>query len=258
MFHTYEMIGGKDLWIVESHHHALHAWAIMRRRLSAPPSLITLDHHTDLKHAFLVHCFKMLGAKKADSEFRNFSVSESSKIDFRSDDSVFDAIKNLKYDEHVHAAHLANIIGDAYVSMGSGPVGCSAPGAWATVFHDLCIPPCGRPFHNDTCSKRVADHVIDDKLLLPRILKIEAGLGGAIEDHPFILDIDLDVFATQSAVEPASCNGFYRLIRSSIGISIAMERYCVKDGALPGENINADLLLESVKQHISKAMAGGH
>jgi hypothetical protein len=90
---------------------------------------------------------------------------------------------------------------------------------------------------------------------LPRIAGIEAAWGVAIEGHPFILDIDLDVFATQSAMDcvaqqllPAHPIFHWNLY--------SMDRRCVTDDALPGENINADLLLASAKRHIAKAVGG--
>jgi hypothetical protein len=47
MFHKKITIGGKDVYIVESHHCVLEPWAEIRRCLSAEPALLTLDHHTD-------------------------------------------------------------------------------------------------------------------------------------------------------------------------------------------------------------------
>jgi len=53
------LVSGKAVYEFESHNAALLAWADIRRR-SGPlePILITLDHHTDTRAAFLVATYR--------------------------------------------------------------------------------------------------------------------------------------------------------------------------------------------------------
>jgi hypothetical protein len=44
---------GKQVFLVDDHHKVLAAWALIRRKLLAAPNLITIDHHTDTREAFL-------------------------------------------------------------------------------------------------------------------------------------------------------------------------------------------------------------
>ena len=112
-FFQHQSIKGKDVYVVDDHHKALAAWALIRRPLAAAPNLITLDHHTDTHEAFLRYGFWEHEKKRvpdADA-FRSQLVAQ---IDYASDSTIEAAIANLKHDEHINAATMSRILGKAF------------------------------------------------------------------------------------------------------------------------------------------------
>lgn len=69
----------------------------------------------------------------------------------------------------------------------------------------------------------------------------------------YILDVDLDYFQTRKSIEPEDARTFYRLIRESGIITVALEPACVESGRLEGETITSDFLLARLLEHIEKA-----
>ena len=66
--HTHEAINGKDVFIVQDHHHALAPWSRVRSMHEKAPILISLDHHTDSKPAYLIHMSHVHGEDKVNNE----------------------------------------------------------------------------------------------------------------------------------------------------------------------------------------------
>ncbi|MBP8275728.1 MAG: UPF0489 family protein [Propionivibrio sp.] len=89
VFFKRHAVKGKDIYVVDDHHKALAAWALVRRSLNAAPNLITIDHHTDTHEAFLghVHWEAYEGRVEDQEEFR---VRLVARIDWRSDTTVFE------------------------------------------------------------------------------------------------------------------------------------------------------------------------
>jgi hypothetical protein len=81
--------------------------------------------------------------------------------------------------------------------------------------------------HDDDCSIAIANLVIDDSRLAPLISVIEKSF--SIENTPYILDIDLDVFNTRAAISPPRSDLFRRLIHHAELITIAREKDCVEN-----------------------------
>ena len=75
-----------------------------------------------------------------------------------------------------------------------------------------------------------------------------------LEAQPYILDIDLDVFHSRQAIEPADRTTFYRLIRNAVAITVATEAECVEDLKFDGETIDAEFLLARLMEHIKAAL----
>ncbi len=113
VFFKRHAIKGKDIYVVDDHHKALAAWALVRRSLNAAPNLITIDHHTDTHEAFLGHAhWEAYEGRVEDQE--EFRVGLVARIDWRSDTSVAEAIDNLRHDEHIDAATCCGALGDAF------------------------------------------------------------------------------------------------------------------------------------------------
>lgn len=284
---TREMINSKDVYIFRDHHHALLPWSKIRGDFETAPILITLDHHTDTRPAYLNHMFHTYG----EDSVNNVEIRESlaSKVVYSSEGSVNEAIQNLRHDEHIHAAILSDIIKFAFViqlndsigtvsveqkkyrevRFGNGPpwknnveypqppFTYEVPSNGIFVIPTLCLPWCDRKTHNDECQKELYDSVLEDYFLQEKIregneMAIFAGIE-SIEEQNYILDIDLDYFHTEKSVMPKSATIFSRLICNASAITIALEPSCVTSLALEGESISSEYLLEKVKEHIACA-----
>mgnify|MGYP000193827666 CR=1 FL=1 len=196
--YTCETINSKDVYIFRDHHHALLPLSIIRGDFETAPILITLDHHTDTRPAYLNHMFHTYGEDSVDSiELRE---SLASKVIYSLEDSVNAAIQNLRHDEHIHAAILSDIIKFAFViqlndSTGTvsvehkkyiedrfangpqwnnveypqPPFTYDVPSNGIFVIPTLCLPRCDRMPHNDECQKELYDSVLEDYFLQEKI-----------------------------------------------------------------------------------------
>lgn len=280
-------IGGKDVYVVDDHHYALAPWALMRRRLGRAPNLITLDHHTDVHEAFLGHAH--LETYESGGDAWALARDLVKCIDWQNDQSLLWAIEHLRHDEHIDAATLSGVLNYAFciqLSDHSGnpsieqqaydadrqarwpqppslpppcrPMTYGDPGNRIFVISHDCAIGCNRMPHNDDCVVEQGNMVIesiylDDQLArgseMSRCVGIEY-----LEAQPYILDIDLDVFHSRQAIEPADRTTFYRLIRNAVAITVATEAECVEDLKFDGETIDAEFLLARLMEHIKAAL----
>jgi hypothetical protein len=283
----HENIRGKDIYIVDEHHHALAAWASVRRKLARAPNLITIDHHTDTHEAFLGHAHILLQNDQGDP----WALAETfvRQIDFRDEQSVERAIHLLRHDEHINAATMADILGYAFciqLSDGGGnqsieqlayaadrktrwpqPPAVPAPRRPMTytkpddhifaVSHDCAIG-CNKVPHDDDCLIQHGKMIIESNYLddqMARVAEMSRCVGIThLEDMPYILDIDLDAFHCRKAINPDDPSTFYRLIRNSTMITIATEAECVEELKFEGETIDVDMLLARLLEHIETAL----
>lgn len=112
-FFKHHAIKGKDISVVDDHHKALAAWVLVRRSLTIPPNLITIDHHTDTIEAFLHHShWEVYEGRTEDQEV--FRIGLVAQIDWRSDESIAETIGILWHDEHIDAATASGVLGDAF------------------------------------------------------------------------------------------------------------------------------------------------
>ena len=79
-------INGKKIFIVESHHHALWPWSLIKRGLENPLVLVSLDHHTDCRPAF--HAHRCTESKFDDVIYARMLDPLISKFNYRDDESV--------------------------------------------------------------------------------------------------------------------------------------------------------------------------
>ncbi len=257
-FHQFE-ISGKAVYVVDDHHKALAAWATERRKLTSPPYLLTIDHHTDTDEAFRGHvCF---------AAYENHLVDENAlaakliaAIDWSSDVSVSEAIGKLHHDEHIHAATKSDTLAASFsiqLSDQDGYVEPNEDGIY--VVPHKCAVGCRKKVYDDECAVHHALEIIEARYLddqLRRIGAIAVGLGlPNIECLPYILDVDLDAFHSIKAVNPDDASTFHRLIRGSLAITIATEAKCVEELWKDEKNEpSADQLLTAVIGHIRVAL----
>lgn len=279
--------GGKDVYVVDDHHYALAPWALMRRRLGRAPNLITLDHHTDVHEAFLGHAH--LETYESGGDAWALARDLVKRIDWQNDQSLLWAIEHLRHDEHIDAATLSGVLNYAFCIQLSDhggnpsieqqeydadrqarwpqptklppprrPMTYEDPANHIFVISHDCAIGCNRMPHNDDCVVEHGNMVIesiylDDQLTRGTEMSRSVGIDH-LEAQPYILDIDLDVFHSRQAIEPADRTTFYRLIRNAVAITVATEAECVEELKFDGEEIDADFLLARVVEHIQAAL----
>jgi hypothetical protein len=275
--YKYHSIAGKDVFTVVSHHHALLPWSIIRRRLSSAPNLITLDHHTDTLPPFLLDIYIKYESQREDLD-RDASMRASllQKISWRNEDTVRTAISRLHHDEHIRTGTQTDILNYAFVIHLEGSCETQSiemkryekenppPYRWGHEYPPSPIPPYTYDQPEDktfilpsNCSVGYYNRVIEGGNL-SNLLKIVGEMAQAVEIPNFettkyILDIDLDYFHTNKAIEPDDPSVFYRLIRNAEAITIAIEEECTLKLQSDGENISVQTLLMKLDEHIAMA-----
>ena len=281
--------GPKIVYVVEAHHCVLIPWAIERRKLAAAPNLITLDHHTDTRPAFLGYAF---GAQSEGTEEERRGKREAmcEELNWSNDDALERAVLKLRNDEHIDAATTAGILNCAYiiqlcnhsgtlsvqereyferkygtfpwkedVDPPSRPFTYELPKNRIFELGSICAIGCDKSPHDDDCLKKHYDQVLEtvyleDHLFRASEMARSTGLS-SIGQGPYLLDLDLDYFHTEAAVRPTDPAAFHNLIRNATAITIATEPMFVANMKLEGEDIDADLLLDQVLQHVAAACA---
>lgn len=261
---SHHIICGKDVYVVDDHHHALAPWALIRRRLAQAPNLITIDHHTDVHEAFLGHAH--LETYESGGDAWDLAKELVDRIDRQDNQSLLWAIERLRHDEHIDAATLSGILSYAFCiqlsdSGGNPPIigntYADPPNHIFVISHDCAIG-CTRMPHNDDCVVEHGNMIIesiylDDQMVRGAEMSRCVGIDH-LESQPYILDIDLDAFHSRQAIEPADRTTFYRLIRNAVAITVATEAECVDELKFDGETIDADFLLVRLVDHIKAAI----
>lgn len=285
----HRVIKGKDIYVVDAHHHALAAWALVRRASTQPPNLITIDHHTDIHEAFLGYAWMEHYERRADDEVA-LREQLTSRIDWKDDASLQDAIAKLRHDEHICAATQSGVLGQAYciqLSDGGGfqsieesafaedrqarwpnpptlpkptrPMTYAATAERMYVIPAPCYIGCATRPHNDDCVTRHALEIVEARYLEDQLVRgseISRCFGlPNLEASPYILDIDLDAFHSRKAITPDDPSTLHRLIRNSVAITIATEPECVKElWHDKDDRMDSDELLAALLHHIDAAL----
>ena len=107
------LVEGKAVYVVDDHHKALAAWALIRRKLAAAPYLLTIDHHTDTDDAFAGYV-SLTTFDNPSLDGQALAAELLAAIDWLSDDSLADAIAKLKHDEHIYAATRSGVLAASF------------------------------------------------------------------------------------------------------------------------------------------------
>lgn len=287
-------VAEKRVFIVDDHHKAFAAWALVRRELDEAPLLISFDHHTDTMPAYgNVSAVKHPYNDEARIAYRDELIAG---LGWTTDEEVLRSVAKLKHDEHIDAAALCGILAASFSiqldDMGGWPTSVEVqayydrmkgnpwergpqepepqpPFTFAeppennvfVVAHECFIGCEGRP-HTDAClpthyGQIIESVYVEDQLSRAGEMARCIGVDGGLESRPYILDIDLDVFHTAGSTEPKDPATFYRLIRGALAITIATEAECVDDLWLDDDDkLTAQELLGRVLAHIEQALAG--
>jgi hypothetical protein len=247
-------IGGKDVYIVTAHHFVLGSWAEIRRTQATAPALITLDHHTDTMPAFDGYRHR---ATKGDHDAMDAMLPGLlAGINWNDEDSLVRAVHKLQYDEHIRAAIPSDIISRAFVINLSGETWTEHDGIYEA--GAICAIDCTKRPHDDACvithAAQVLESVyLDHELAQANAMAQEDGLPMA-ETAPYILDIDLDYFHSEKAINPDDPSTFYRLVRNAVAVTVALEPECVEELRCKGSAVTSTSLLDRLKEHIDAAM----
>lgn len=233
--------GGRTIHYAKSHHHVLKAWAWHRRldRSGPAPTLLTLDHHTDLRPAF----GSAWSVAKPDEDptpsviaaFAKPCIAQLSGLKAKDVEML---VSELRYDEHIDAAQQAGIVGDVFLyQSGSGD-----------------DPSKGRHIVKiDGWDKAAMDNALEPAELGRFTAEVAAKTGKPLTDLHYILDVDLDFFSTESSIKPADASLWHALIRNASLITVALEPGCVRSCRQPDERITASSLFTELRRHMSTA-----
>ncbi len=223
-----------EVFAAEEHHQVLVPWSRLRRRLTSPPAVLTLDHHTDVMPAF---------GRFADG---NESLRRSliSDFDFRSDSSVRSAVSVLRHDEHIDLALRSGIISESLIIAHENFTVPAHPDI--KIYVDPLWPDAHTMLNNAEAFRPYADRMLESGFLS------QAGFRAA---H-WILDIDLDCLLTARSVMPSAPEYFRFLWHRSELVTVSMERDWVRLLRLPGENIDSDYLLDALLELCGGVIAG--
>lgn len=123
--------------------------------------------------------------------------------------------------------------------------------------HD-CYPSCKKMPHNDECKKFLHKQAIETKFIRYKFeifnqMCPKLSINNILMDN-YILDIDLDYFHNKKSIHPNNPMEFYKLIKNSYIITIALEQEYFKE---PGYEFNCnpvDYILEEILKHVERAM----
>ena len=280
-------INDKKVDVYPDHHMVLTSWARFRQRLDSPPFLVSLDHHTDTRPAFLAATFDVNKTRSNEIEMQRM-ISE---IDFTEIGSVAKAVENLRHDEHIDAGIKSRIISKAFVisydSSSDSPSSYEEteyrkqvqktmfsrhlrpeppkrpftyPEAEIYLVENLCAIGCQRYPHDDDCTIPHYNQALESILLEEKmsiIREMSPGLFTGLDfNTPYILDIDLDYFHTCKSVMPSDNAAFYKLIKGAGLITIATEESFInewRDEHAFDKDLHVDFLLERLLDHIKVA-----
>ncbi len=191
-----EIIGGKTVYLVEDHHHALLPWREICRELGTPPHILTIDHHTDTLPAF-THWNEVNG------------TSHPVQI------PAEQALPDLRHDEHFDFAVRNGIIRSAAIfshvnfALDVNPA--------LTIVHE---PPA------DESPETLETYYA--KVLESDFLRRNLQLAPLLPGVPYVLDIDLDCFKGVRSVSPEDSAVFLELVRNAAAVTICRERDWVR------------------------------
>ncbi|MGE3975264.1 MAG: UPF0489 family protein [Bdellovibrionales bacterium] len=237
----------KTVFVVESHHNVLPAWAQLRSALQEPPRLITLDHHTDTSKPFRNFLNKMYSSEDPQLEImRSHFIS---KIDFKNLAVLSETLKNLSNDEHVITAIQSRIISSAFV------IAHKAQNTDLSVYQEHQVM-CRTVEQQSPLKRNDYDQVLESIFLDELIGSFNTSLSElkqkALCEVPYILDIDLDYFNTRASIHPKNAETFLKLVSGAALVTVATEPEYVKHCSLDAD-LSSEELLKSLLELIAQA-----
>ena len=267
--------GERKVFIFKNHEVALKPWAEVRRTLSMPPLLFTIDHHTDTREAFRQATYKAVASIIVNED--KLFAERARLIDtivFSNPGTVEAAVRLLNWDEHIDAGIESKIL-DAAVVLAHNSQFATWPierqeekkfrFAWADSGKSVPLrphhyeEPCDRIFYlpnEDGDKPPLVDRAIETDFLdekMGHVTEMLASLGRqALEREPYIFDIDLDYFLTPKSLQPDDPSRFHSLLRSAVAVTIALEPGCVQNAS--NGKVTAETALAAIETHLVNAL----
>lgn len=275
-------VNGKPIAVFEDHHYALIPWRRWHDSFGKI-RLITIDHHCDTQEAFQSASCNDRGIdRRKQAAFR-------AAIDPRDEQTIEQAVSNLRNDEHIDAAIRSGILDAAFIVHEQNARAVRS--VEDTAFWDkaatltgvekiLYVRDAPRPelpmtyampdhrmvaidptyyLREDDQVYPWPDLVIESEHLEDRLATFEQILRSAceasLEENPYVLDVDMDAFRTYRALQPQDPTTFHRLIRGAVGITIARERVCCKMLWQDSQPLNTQMTERLMQGHLSDAFA---
>ena len=217
----------EKIHIVSSHNEVLLPWAEFRlkRKDPEPPSVLVLDHHTDVMPSF-----RDENAAIEKDCWKDLSFME-------------ETVKKLKHDEHFHFAVVSHLVKECRISAcvnGTPPAHEALQIHWDERWEDE-----NKVFADPEKYRFLADSVLESAYL-------EARFGKNLPEE-FILDIDCDYFATIKSLTPKDRSYFDKMVSSASLITVSREKEWVRLLRFPGEDLlTADKIIEMLFPCLNK------
>lgn len=227
------------LEVVPFHHEVLRAWCRHRREVEQPPAAVTFDHHTDTLPAF---SRAASGEQEREAWIAGF--------DWRSDESIENALRKLRHDEHLDLALRGGVISRSIVIAHSTEnvitetlnprIRVVADDTWPELNFLLNHPEEFRPR---------ASRVFETGWLAARFAEAEF----SPEENPgFLFDLDLDYLLTVDALSPADGTLLQTLLRTAALVTVSREEEWLRLLKLDPE-LSPELLLNRLRSRIAEA-----
>jgi hypothetical protein len=279
------LIWGKPIYVFETHNVALLAWADIRASRSGELLLLSLDHHTDTREAFVVSAYPApTGVLRVSQEEHLARIRERvGRVDLGDQQSLREAVADLRNDEHIDAAirlkmfRLAFCFNQQYKNTRSveedryaknhhafgaepprPPFSYVVPANGIFTVSEVCFRGCTRMPHDERCHRPFANQAVESIMLTALITRANSMAGSAgvadITSSDFVLDIDLDYFRTIDSLSPSDRTIFHDLIRKAVAVTIATEPLFVEELKLD-DHLTSDYALTRVVEHVEAALA---
>ena len=198
--------------------------------------LVTLDHHTDTNPAYLRSLFRQVG--------RNLPLMEDMRqerirsIYISSQNSILEALDGLYHDEHIDVAIRTGIFERAFVIQHSH---FELLPEWEEQSMIVFPTELDCAHLSDFGRAEYYDLSLEDEFLTRQLDQIP--LEFSLDQHPYVLDIDLDYFKTRKSMMPAKSHIIKKLIDGAVGVTIAKESEWVQRLFI-GDMMNSGQMLD--------------
>ena len=122
------IIQEKPVYVVKNHAHAFKAWAAIKKITGFKPLLITFDHHTDTRLAFIKYICNTYGDKYTVPDHRTIiglSSQYIAKFNINGEEIIKEFSENLSNDEQIDAAIKCDLLSYAFVFQNGGCNQCT-------------------------------------------------------------------------------------------------------------------------------------